>query len=154
MGPDRPCFFMTISVEAVPGWEHFDHEADIGLRAMAETRAEVFEQAAVAMTAAVTDPNQIRPEEAVEISCEAPTNEILLVDWLNALIYEMAVRKMLFRKFKVELDGTLLHGVAFGETVDVQRHSPAVEIKGATYTALEFGRGNNDLWQAQCVIDV
>jgi SHS2 domain-containing protein len=38
--------------------------------------------------------------------------------------------------------------------VDVARHQPAVEIKGATYTELKVGRTDNGLWFAQCVVDV
>jgi len=35
-------------------WEHFPHEADIGVRGFGATPAEAFEQAALALTAAVT----------------------------------------------------------------------------------------------------
>ena len=34
------------------------------------------------------------------------------------------------------------------------RHEPAVEIKGATYTALRVERQKDDTWLAQCVVDV
>jgi tRNA nucleotidyltransferase (CCA-adding enzyme) len=39
----------------------------------------------------------VKPSTAVEVSCEAPDDELLLVDWLNALVYEMAMRQVLFR---------------------------------------------------------
>ena len=66
----------------------------------------------------------------------APDLELLFVEWLNAIIYEMAVRKMLFSRYIVTIDGTRLHGTLWGEPVDVARHAPACEPKGATYTAL------------------
>ena len=37
-------------------WEHFSHEADIGIRGVGPTLATAFEQAAIAMTAVITDP--------------------------------------------------------------------------------------------------
>lgn len=39
----------------------------------------------------------------VHLTCEAPDLELLFVEWLNAIIYEMAVRNMLFGRFLVEL---------------------------------------------------
>jgi tRNA nucleotidyltransferase (CCA-adding enzyme) len=60
---------------------------------------------------------------------------------------------MLFRRFSVQLDGRRLHGRAWGERVDPSRHRPAVEIKGATYTALRVAQ-NSDQWTAQTVVDV
>lgn len=63
-------------------------------------------------------------------------DESLLVAWLNALICEMAVRRMLFSRFQVVIDGQHLRASARGEPVSVPRHRPAVEIKGATFTGL------------------
>ena len=48
----------------------------------------------------ISDPGGVAPADAVEIACEAPDDELLLVDWLNALVYEMAARKMLLRGSK------------------------------------------------------
>jgi len=135
-------------------WEHFPHQADMGVRGVGPTLAAAFEQAALAMTAIVTDLAGVAPNEAVEIRCEAPDDELLLVDWLNALILEMAVRHMLFSRFEVKLEGRHLHATAWGETVDAQKHQPAVEIKGATYTELTVGRDESGRWLAQCVVDV
>lgn len=139
---------------AASGWRHFSHDADMGVRAEGATPEQVFEQTALGMTALITDPGGVAATEDVEIACEAPSLDLLLVDWLNALVYEMAVRRMLFGRFVVKLDGTRLHGVASGERVDVARHQPVVEVKGATYTALKFARRDDGRWEAQCILDV
>ena len=149
----------------------------MGVRGFGNTKAEAFEQAALALTAVITDLEKVEPRESINVTCEATDDEALLVDWLNALILEMATRKMLFRRFEVEIDngergtgvrGTgvspvthaqdaratiKLNGRAWGEKVDVARHEPAVEVKGATYTALRV-QPENDRWSAQCVVDV
>lgn len=135
-------------------WEHFDHSADIGVRGVGPTKEAAFEQIAVALTATITDPAAVRPAVAVEIVCEAPTDELLVVDWLNALVYEMATRRMLFAVFTVTLEDSRLTGTAWGEPVDVGRHAPAVEVKGATYTALRVAQDADGAWVAECVVDV
>jgi SHS2 domain-containing protein len=73
-------------------WEHYEHAANIGVRGFGATKAEAFEQAALAMTAAVADPAAVAPRERATIRCEAPDDELLLAAWLNALVYEMATR--------------------------------------------------------------
>jgi tRNA nucleotidyltransferase (CCA-adding enzyme) len=135
-------------------WEHFPHGADIGVRAFGASRSEAFEQAALAMMAVITDPERVAAETAIELRCEAPDDELLLADWLNALIYEMATRGMLFRRFAVTLHGHALEARAWGERIDRERHKPAVEVKGATYTALSVARRDDGTWVAQCVVDV
>ncbi len=134
-------------------WQHFEHEADIGVRGVADTLAQAFVQAALAMTAVVVDPEDVVASDLVAIECQAPDKELLLVDWLNALIYEMAVRRMLFARFEVEIENGRLTARAWGEPVDVKRHQPTVEIKGATYTELKVVQ-QGDHWLAQCVLDV
>jgi len=134
-------------------WEHFAHMADIGVRGRGATKAQAFEQAAVALTAVVTEPTRVQPREAVEIVCSAADDELLLARWLNELIYQMATRKMLFGRFEVHTDGGRLTATAWGEPVDVVRHEPAVEVKGATYTALRVARDDGG-WIAQTVLDV
>jgi tRNA nucleotidyltransferase (CCA-adding enzyme) len=135
-------------------WEHYRHGADIGVRGIGPDREAAFAQAALALTAAVADPASVKPKHAVTIACEAPDDELLLVDWLNGLIYEMAVRGMMFSRFEVRLDGRNLEATAWGEPVEVARHRPAVEAKGATYTDLRVGQDADGGWVAQCVIDV
>ncbi|WP_250458462.1 archease [Microbulbifer litoralis] len=135
-------------------WEHFSHRADMGVRGCSATLAGAFEQAALAMTAIITDPAQVKPAERVDIRCEGGDPELLLVDWLNALVFEMATRKLLFSRFNVTLDDGRLGGIAWGERVDREKHQPAVEVKGATYTALRVNRLPDGAWLAQCVVDV
>jgi SHS2 domain-containing protein len=124
------------------------------VRGVGPTLASAFEQAALALTSAVTNPAEVAPRESVELTCEAPNPAYLLVDWLNALIYEMAARRLVFGRFAVSIEGNRLHGRAWGEPVDRAHHMPAVEPKGATLTALEVAVRGDGAWVAQCVVDV
>jgi SHS2 domain-containing protein len=144
-----------IRAEANPSrWEHFPHGADIGVRGVGPTPAAAFEQGALALTAVITDPHDVEPRELVSVRCEAPDLELLFVEWLNALVFEMATRGMIFSRFAVSIAGTRLDGSAWGEPVDVPRHRPAAEVKGATYTALRVAPSEDGTWVAECVVDV
>jgi SHS2 domain-containing protein len=142
------------SATNIARWEHFSHGADIGIRGFGRSLEEAFEQAALALTAVVADVSAIVQAESVEIRCHAPDSELLLVSWLNAIIYEMAVRGMLFSRFSVVTSGGFLTGILSGERIDPERHQLAVEAKGATVTALRVAHDEGGQWLAQCVVDV
>ena len=144
----------TGPVAGTARWEHFPHGADIGVRGFGATREQAFEQAALALTAVITEPAGVEVRGHIEIACQAPDDELLLVDWLNALIYAMATRKWLFGRFAVRISGARLAAHAWGEALDIARHRPSVEIKGASYTALRVAQGADGTWTAQCVVDV
>jgi SHS2 domain-containing protein len=136
-----------------PAFENFAHDADIGVRGRGATLAEALANAGRALTAVVTDPAWVRETLSVEIACAAPDAETLLFDWLNALVFEMATRRVLFARYEVKVEGARLAARAFGEPVDVSRHHPAVEVKGATWTSLRVAR-EGGAWVAECVVDV
>lgn len=105
------------------------------------------------MAAVVADPDSVRPRQRVDIECEGADDELLLAEWLNRIVYEMSSRHMLFCRFSVRLEGLRLQGAAWGEPVDRERHQPAVEVKGATHTALRVAHEGGN-WLAQTVVDV
>lgn len=137
-----------------PHWEHYSHPADMGIRGFGRTREEAFAQAALALTAIIADPATIEPRTAVEIVCEEDDDEMLLWYWLSAVLYEMATRNMLFGRFDVRPVEGGIKATAWGETVNVARHDPAVEVKAATYMDLKVRRDAEGAWMAQCVVDV
>ena len=139
---------------AAAHWEHFPHQADVGVRGMGATLEQAFEQVALALTAVITDLSLVAPGKMVRLSCTAPDAELLLADWLNSLIFEMNTRNMLFSRFEVHLKDGGLTAKAWGEALEQARHHPAVEIKGATYTALKVVQQADGSWLAQCVVDV
>lgn len=126
----------------------------MGVRGFGDTLEEAFAQAALALTAIVCEPEKVAAREPVEIRCEAPDPELLLVDWLNALVYEMAFRHLLFSRFEIRIENGCLKAQVWGEALDRTRHQPAVEVKGATFTALAVRREPDGRWVAQCVVDL
>ncbi len=135
-------------------WEHLEHGADIGVRGYGDDPAAAFAQAALAMSAVVTDPQLVESRDTIEVECEAENYDLLLLDWLNEVVYQMATRNMLFGGYEVSIEDHHLEARLHGETVDRVKHQPAVEIKGATMTELAVYRSGDGRWIAQCVIDV
>lgn len=132
----------------------YAHGADVGIRGEGATVAEAFAAAAGALTAVVCEPAGVAARERVGIRCEAADLEELFYEWINALVFEMTTRQMLFVRFDVRIEGTRLDADAWGERIDVARHQPAAEVKGATYTDLRVQPSGPGRWIAQCVVDV
>jgi tRNA nucleotidyltransferase (CCA-adding enzyme) len=135
-------------------WELYSHPSDIGIRGVGPTREQAFAQAAIAMTAVITDPQKVEPRQAVDIECKEDDDEMLFVCWLSSLLYEMGTRGMLFSRFEIEAIEGGLKAKAWGEPVDVAKHEPAVEVKAATYADLKVEQGSDGNWVAQCIVDV
>jgi len=146
------------SVSALPaGTELFAHGADVGVRGRGASVEAAFVNAALALMSVMVNPEAILLESRVSVTCAAPDLEMLLVGWLNEIIFEVSAHKMLFGSFEVAIHrrdgGWALTGVLSGERIDPLRHRPAVEVKGATYTELSV-RQDHGVWCAQCVVDV
>ena len=135
-------------------WQHFEHDADIGVHGIGQTKSEAFSQAALALTAVITDLANVADDKMIEITCEAPNDELLFADWLNKLIYLMATQHMLFSRFEVQIDNNQLHANAWGEKLDREKHQPTVEVKGATYTELGVYQDAHNMWHARTIVDV
>jgi tRNA nucleotidyltransferase (CCA-adding enzyme) len=135
-------------------WEHFPHGADLGVRGIGPTREIAFEQAALALVAAAVDLDEIEPQDEIEIRCNGPDDELLLVNWLNAVLYEMVTRYMVFGRFELKGDGKGLVARAWGERLDRSRHHLGTEVKGATMTGLKVQKNHSGAWSAETVVDV
>jgi SHS2 domain-containing protein len=126
----------------------------MGVRGIGETREEAFEGAACALVALTTELSDVAPNDRIDIEVNAPDEEQLLVEWLDALVFEMATRHMVFARFEVAIEGETLKGTAWGEKRDPGRHAEGVEVKGATFTELRVAKRADGRFLAQCVVDV
>jgi len=134
-------------------YETFEHEADIGIRGFGGSMEEAFESAAVALYSVMVNVDRISPAVKKTVSVSAPDHELLLVEWLNALLALSDLERMVFKNFEVRISGTVLSGTAWGEGLDHARHEPKIEVKGATYHMLSVIK-DRELYVAQCVVDV
>jgi tRNA nucleotidyltransferase (CCA-adding enzyme) len=134
-------------------WQHFSHQSDIGIKAEAEIISRAFEDAAMALTAIVTDPSNVETVQPVNFDVVGENEEDLFFHFMSKIIYEMDVLKMLFGRYEVKIEDLRLTAIAWGEKVNFERHSPAVEPKAVTLNQLSV-KEENGKWICQCVVDV
>lgn len=135
------------------GWEHFSHEADIGIRGIGSSVEDAFAMAAMALTEVVTKSEKLSPYLTIHIHCKEDDLELLFYDWINALVYEMDTKKILFKTFRVRINNGQLEAECEGEKINPLKQDLAVEVKGATMTELKVIQ-RKEQWIAQCVVDV
>ncbi|MEN6385997.1 MAG: archease [Phycisphaerales bacterium] len=134
-------------------WQLFSHQSDIGIKAEAEILSRAFEDAGLGLTAVITEPSIVETVEPVNIECTGENEEGLFFNWMSRLIFEMDIRKMLFGRYEVKIDKLNLSAIAWGEKVNFEKHSPAVEPKAVTLNQLSV-KEEKGKWTVQCVIDV
>jgi SHS2 domain-containing protein len=134
-------------------YETFEHEADIGVRGYGRSMEQAFESAALALYSVMVNIKRVEQKEERNITASAPDSELLLVEWLNALLSLSDIERMVFSRFEVKIDGSTLSGAAWGESLDKERHELGVEVKGATYHMLKVTEDDGK-YSAQCVVDV
>ena len=134
-------------------YETFEHKADIGVRGIGNSLEAAFQEAAKAMFSVMYDIGMVGEETKISIDCEADDRELLLVEWLNALLAEAGVNGMAFSNFHVGILDEHLHGTAWGEKINLKKHMPKTEVKAATYSGLKVCE-KDGAWTAQCIVDV
>ena len=132
----------------------FEHTADLGLRIRAADLDTLFAEAAMALfSAIVEDLGTIRPERMIEVRLEEEDRELLLFDWLKALLYHFDAGHLLFARFAVRVSGGEMVGTAWGEPLDRSRHVLDHEVKAITYHGLRLTEVD-DGWEAEVIVDI
>lgn len=135
-----------------------EHTADKGIEASAGDLPALFETAARGLFALMIDPDTCTPSEEMSIELRAIDREMLLVRWLNELLYYFEVHKRLFCEFQVaitESDGTQqLHANALYRPVDPQEIEwTGAPVKSATYHGLILEQ-REEGWFLRFYVDV
>jgi SHS2 domain-containing protein len=124
-------------------YEFLDHTGDVAVRLRAASLGALFADAARALTATLVEAGDVRPAARHLVSLEAGSPDLLLVDWLNELVYRFDVDRLVVARADVRvidaggawrLDATVL-----GEPLDEARHPVRVLVKGVTYHQLGIG---------------
>ncbi|MBW1979762.1 MAG: archease [Deltaproteobacteria bacterium] len=134
-------------------FEFFDHTADVGIRVRAATLGGIFELAARAMTEIITEVQLISPRVQRTFNLIEEDLEILLVNWLQQLLYVFDTEGLIFGKFQAEVEEAALRATAWGEQFSADVHVVKTEIKAVTYHQLEVVQVK-DGWQAQVIFDL
>jgi SHS2 domain-containing protein len=136
------------------GWEHFDVEADVGVRGWGGSRAEAFAQVTLGVFALLVALDDVEPHERREVRAQAEAPEGLLVSWIDECLYVHEIEGFVARSVQMTVcTDTLAHGVLTGEPVDPARHRTGTVVKGATYHQVMVGV-REGLHEARIIVDV
>ena len=124
-------------MSAPAGYEFFDVEADVGVRAWGPTRAAAFGQTALGVLAVTVDPTSVEARETREIRAQADSPERLLVAWINECLYVHEIEGFVTHHVDVlDIDGGRIVGLLAGEELDTQRHRLGTVVKAVTLHGL------------------
>jgi SHS2 domain-containing protein len=116
-----------------------NHTADLRVKIWGSSEKDLFRNAARGMFSVITDVSKVEARKSTPVGLEADSEEELLVDWLNELIYIWQTKDMLFSEFKIdEMNETHLKAQALGEKFNKEKHQLKREIKAATYHGLKI----------------
>jgi SHS2 domain-containing protein len=138
----------------VNGYEYFDVEADVGVRAWGSTMADAFAQIALATLALTITPDDVQAREQREVRAQGDSPEALLVSWVNECLYVHEIEGFAVRRVEVTtLTATLVHGILHGEPIDSQRHRLGTVVKAATYHQVGLNEAPGRV-EATLIVDV
>ena len=135
-------------------YETFEHPADLGLAARADTQAELFEALGECLADQVCDRATVRPASTRHVRARSDDLESLVVEFLSELMSLFHLEKFLIRDVRVtEVRDTSVWADVTGETFNPHRHELGPEIKAVTYHHLSVQRAGEQ-WTAQVLCDV
>ncbi len=131
--------------------------SDLSFVARGSRAEDAFAAAARALLAAtVEEPESVERRERRSLSLEEPDLELLLLRFLNELIYLRDAEELLLHPVRVavERDGTArLRAELAGERIEGGRHVLAAEVKAATAHGLRV-TASPEGWIATATLDV
>ena len=138
-------------------WAVVEHTADVGIEVRAATLEALFVDAAAGFCDAITEVARIGAGEGRSFEVEAPGLDLLLVAWLEELLFRFETTGMLYARGEASVEGKgdswSLRAHMRGERFDAARHPLKVQIKAVTYHALEVARDEHG-WRARVIFDI
>lgn len=130
-----------------------EHTADMGIEVRADSREELFVQAARGLREILSATTVTGgAERTIEIEGEDVPE--LLVKWLNEILFLLETERFFPIEFAIEeVTDDHLRGRIRGEPFDPERHSIEREIKAVTYHQLRVEK-QDGLWQARIFVDL
>jgi SHS2 domain-containing protein len=139
---------------AEPHFREIEHTADIGIEVEADSPAELFSCAGLALFSLMVGPDGVKACEGWEETVSAEGWEALFHEWLSHLLHRFLQDGFIAVAITVlEIDDTHIRARLMGEKLDYDRHDFATEIKAVTYHQLSV-RNDNSHWTARVIFDV
>jgi len=134
--------------------ETFDHTADVGLSASADTPGELFEALAEGLADVICPRGQVSPREIREVRVEADDIEALAVDFLWQVMSVIQFDRRAVASVRVvEITDTSVVAELSCEPLDLSRHEIAAEVKAVTYHQLKIAPETPG-WVGRVILDL
>ena len=138
----------------VAGYEFFEHTADVGIEARGKTLQELFIHMAQGLTELLAEDSRLEPHVARAIQLQADNVELLLLTWLQELLFLFSTQRFVPVEYDLEeVTPKGLRGQLRGDTFDPSRHVQGREVKAITRHMLEV-REDRGIWHAQVIVDI
>lgn len=140
-------------------YQILEHTADKGLAVEADSLPDLFETAAQGLFRLMIDPAHCPSTDSVALELHAPDLEVLLVKWLNELLYHFEVHHRLFSRYEGievrEQDGRWhLKAQAHYCPIEPQQLEwEGAPVKSVTYHGLRLEQ-DSERWRLRVFVDV
>jgi SHS2 domain-containing protein len=135
-------------------YEYFDHAADVGIHAEADSIENLFFTCAEALLNWIGEPPQDPTEVCLDVTTESRDLEGLLVGWLQELLFLFQNRLLYTSRFlEMDLTDTKLKGIVMARVWDQSSHENFREVKAVTYHQLQVTH-EGELWRAEIILDL
>jgi SHS2 domain-containing protein len=136
------------------GYEHFEVEADVGVRGWGPSRVAAFEQVAIGVFALIVAPDEVEARDQRHVLAQGETPEALLVNWINECLYVHEIEGFVVSRVELlVLESDRLHAALHGEQLDPARHRAGTVVKAATLHGIRV-TASNDGHEARLIVDV
>jgi protein archease len=134
-------------------YEFVDHPSEAMVRVTAKNVNGVFEDAAKALFDLMTDINTVKPDRDFNIHLNSEDKALLLIDWLNRLIWIHEVENVFLCRFKVSAQPAWsVTAQAWGQSITPEQER-RLHAKSATYGQLQW-KETSQGHEVQFVIDI
>lgn len=140
-------------------YEFLDHTADIQIHAWGHNLKETFENAAMAMTAYITDIDKVEISTNETVQVEAEDLKGLLYRFLDEVLYLFNADPYLLSKrvkildFQIDTSPYKIKAECYGEPFDMTKHPQGTEIKAITYSAMKI-HNSTDRHEVYFIVDI
>jgi len=134
-------------------FEQVDISGDVGIKVWGQDLEELFENAAMGMSDLITDVSSVPESESREVHVVAESNEDLLVQWLNELVFIFDTYNYVGKSFSLSIINKKLKAEISGGTFDPSTSESRLLIKAATYHDLSLSKTNSH-WEATVIFDI
>jgi len=135
-------------------YEEFEHPADVGLRVRGSSLADLFRNAARGMMELMLEPGTVAPRDARTITATGDDVEMMLVGWLEEILFAFDADGFAPCEVEVELfEEGRVSGTLRGEPFDETVHEVRNVIKAVTWHGLKVEK-QGETWRVNVLFDV